>query len=147
MKRFPGLVNFHMFASLAVAAAVGVLLAPCAAANADTVSAQSLMSKLQWRSVGPYIGGRAVAIAGVPGNANLFYMGGVDSGVWKSTNYGISWTNISDGWPSASDSIGALAVAPSDPKIIYAGTGESDIRGDMITGDGIYKSTDSGKTW
>ncbi|MGZ3507893.1 MAG: WD40/YVTN/BNR-like repeat-containing protein [Vulcanimicrobiaceae bacterium] len=106
------------------------------------------MSKLQWRSIGPYIGGRVVAIAGVPSDQNLFYMGGVEGGIWKSTNYGQSWTNISDGkLPGVADPIGALAVAPSDPRVIYAGTGEADIRGDFDTGDGIYKSSDAGKTW
>lgn len=106
------------------------------------------MSKLQWRCIGPYDGGRVVAVAGVPSNQNLFYMGSVQGGIWRSTNYGQSWENISDGeLPGVADSIGALAVAPSNPKIIYAGTGESDIRGDFDTGDGVYKSTDAGKTW
>ena len=120
---------------------------PLVALAAATVTPQALLSKLDWRSIGPYIGGRVVAVDGVPSQPNLFYMGAVDGGVWKSTNYGISWENISDGWPSASDSIGAIAVAPSDPKIIYVGTGESDIRNDMITGDGVYKTVDAGKTW
>jgi photosystem II stability/assembly factor-like uncharacterized protein len=116
--------------------------------QSGSVAPQALMSKLEWRSVGPYIGGRVVAVTGVPGNANLFYMGAVDGGIWKSTNYGVKWENISDGkLPGSSASIGALAVAPSDSKIIYAGTGESDIRADVITGDGVFKSTDSGKTW
>ena len=106
------------------------------------------MSKLKWRSIGPYIGGRVVAVAGVPSDQNLFYMGGVQGGVWKSTNYGETWTNISDGkLPGVGDPIGALAVAPSNPKIVYAGTGEADIRSDFDTGDGVYKSTDAGKTW
>ena len=122
------------------------LLAP-AAALAQTVPLQAMMGKLKWRSVGPYIGGRVVTVDGVADKPDLFYMGTVDGGIWKSTNYGVSWKNISDGWPSTSDSIGALAVAPSNPKVIYAGTGESDIRGDMITGDGVFKSTDAGKTW
>jgi len=111
------------------------------------VTPDSLMSKLAWRSVGPFIGGRVVAVAGVPDRPDLFYMGGVDGGIWESTSYGVKWKNISDGWPSSSDSIGALAVAPSNDKVIYAGTGESDIRGDMITGDGVFKSADAGKTW
>ena len=124
-----------------------VFLLPAAVPATNTAVPQALMSKLEWRSVGPYIGGRVVAVAGVADQPGLSYMGAVDGGVWKSTDYGISWKNISDGWPSASDSIGALAVAPSNPKVIYAGTGESDIRGDMITGDGVYKSLDAGKTW
>ncbi|MBV8530553.1 MAG: glycosyl hydrolase [Candidatus Eremiobacteraeota bacterium] len=117
-------------------------------AAAPSTPAQQLMSKLQWRSIGPYIGGRAVAVAGVPSNPNLFYFGGVQAGVWKSTNYGLSWTNITDGKiPGIADPIGALAVAPSNPSVIYAGTGEADIRSDFDTGDGIYKTTDAGKTW
>lgn len=107
-----------------------------------------LLSRLEWRSVGPYIGGRVVAVAGVPGNRDLYYMGTTGGGIWKSTNAGLSWQNISDGkLPSASPSIGAIAVAPSNPRVIYAGTGESDIRNDMIPGDGVYRSSDGGVTW
>ena len=107
-----------------------------------------LDGKLSWRSIGPNIGGRAVAVAGVPSERNLFYMGSVDGGVWESTDYGVAWRNITDGkWPSASDSVGAIAVARSNPKVLYAGTGETDIRNDMITGDGVFKSEDAGKTW
>jgi photosystem II stability/assembly factor-like uncharacterized protein len=117
------------------------------AANTAT-SSQSLYSKLHWRSVGPYIGGRVVAVAGVPQNPNLFYMGGVDAGVWRSTDYGNHWENITDGKiPLGANSIGAIAVAPTDPNVIYIGTGEGDPRGTMITGEGVYKSTDAGKTW
>ncbi|MGH9486679.1 MAG: WD40/YVTN/BNR-like repeat-containing protein [Terriglobales bacterium] len=114
--------------------------------RATTPPAQ--MSKLHWRSVGPYVGGRVVAVAGVPQQPNRFYMGTVGGGIWTSTDYGVRWTNLSDGkLPGDSASIGALAVAPSDPSIIYAGTGECDIRNDTIPGDGIYKSTDGGKSW
>jgi len=106
------------------------------------------MSKLEWRSIGPYIGGRVVAVAGVPDQPNLFYMGAVQGGVWKSENYGSSWDNISDGkMGKVANGIGAIAVAPSNSKIIYAGTGESDIRQDFANGDGVYKSADAGKTW
>ena len=98
------------------------LVSPLAAGAAATPE-QQLMSKLEWRSIGPYIGGRVVAIAAVPGR-NLFYMGGVQGGIWKSTNYGQNWVNISDGkLPSTATSIGALAIAPSIPRVIYAGTG------------------------
>lgn len=131
------------------AALTATLLSPIATHGAETKTpAQSLMSKLQWRSIGPYIGGRVVAIAGVPSDPDLFYMGGVQGGIWKSTNYGQNWTNISDGQlPGIADPIGALAVAPSNHKVIYAGTGEADVRQDFDTGDGIYKSADAGKTW
>ncbi len=133
---------------LAVLIAIGLTF-PLAVNAANSASpTQKLMSKLHWRNIGPFIGGRVVAIAGVPDNPNLFYMGGVQGGVWKSTNYGQVWTNISDGKiPGVADSIGALAVAPSNPRIIYAGTGESDIRADFDTGDGIYKTLDAGKSW
>lgn len=125
------------------AALTAIFLAAPLAARAD-----SLMSKLQWRSIGPFIGGRVVAIAGVPSDPSLFYMGGVQGGVWRSGNYGQTWDNITDGKIGMNAySIGALAVASSNPKIIYAGTGEADVRGDFATGDGIYKTTDAAKTW
>jgi photosystem II stability/assembly factor-like uncharacterized protein len=140
-------VALRSSALVALVASVA-LLALAGPAAGGPVPTEKLISKLKWRSVGPYIGGRVVTVTGVPGDANLFYMGTVGGGIWKSTNYGISWENISDGkLPSTSPSVGAIAVAPSDPKIIYAGMGESDIRTDMIPGDGVFKSTDSGKTW
>jgi len=126
-----------------------VLTLPLAANAGDaTTPTQKLMSKLQWRSVGPFIGGRVVAVAGVAQNQNLFYMGAVDGGIWKSTDYGLRWTNISDGrLPGGANSIGALAVSPTNPNVIYAGTGEGDPRGTMITGEGMYRSADAGATW
>jgi photosystem II stability/assembly factor-like uncharacterized protein len=133
--------------SAVIAASFLIMPLGTQAASSATPS-QQLMGKLQWRSIGPYIGGRAVAVAGVPSNPNLFYFGGVQGGVWKSTDYGLSWTNITDGKiPGIADPIGALAVAPSNPNVIYAGTGEADIRGDFDTGDGVYKTTNAGKTW
>ena len=126
---------------------VAVSALPVAAA-APTLAPQTVMHALSWRNIGPWIGGRVVAVTGVPNDANLFYMGAVDGGIWKSTDYGNRWINISDGTlPGSSNSIGALAVAQSNPSVIYAGTGESDIRGDVITGDGVYKSVNAGKTW
>lgn len=119
-------------------ALVALLSAPLQARTLDA---------MHWRSIGPAIGGRVVAVAGVPG-AGIFYMGGVDGGIWRSTDYGLVWTNVTDGvFPSSSNSIGAIAVAPSDRAVIYAGTGESDIRADFITGDGVYRSSDAGKSW
>ncbi len=104
-----------------------------------------LVNGLKWRLIGPFRGGRAVAVAGVPGDSTTFYFGAVNGGIWKTTDAGVTWTPIFDGQPVAS--IGALAAAPSDPKTIYAGTGESDIREDFSSGNGVYKSSDGGATW
>src|SRR6202045_3767967 len=104
-----------------------------------------LVNGLKWRLVGPFRGGRVVAVAGVPGDSTTFYFGSVNGGIWKTTDAGVVWSPIFDGQPVGS--IGALAVTPSDPKIIYAGTGETDIREDLSSGNGVYKSTDGGATW
>jgi len=106
---------------------------------------QELVNGLKWRLIGPFRGGRAVSVAGVPGDSTTFYFGSVNGGIWKTTDAGAVWTPIFDGQSVAS--IGALAVAPSDPKVIYAGTGESDIREDLSSGNGVYRSTDGGATW
>src|ERR1700742_2340010 len=100
---------------------------------------------LHWRLIGPFRGGRALAVTGVPGEPNHFYFGAVDGGIWESDDAGRTWTPIFDDQRIAS--IGAIAVAPSEPKTIYAGTGEADMRSDIAYGDGVYKSTDGGKTW
>jgi len=113
-------------------------------ARAQSISPQ-LFNGLQWRLIGPFRGGRVVAVAGVPGDATTFYFGAVDGGIWKTTDAGVVWTPIFDGQPVAS--IGALAVAPSAPQTVYAGTGESDIRSDLSSGNGVYKSVDGGRTW
>jgi photosystem II stability/assembly factor-like uncharacterized protein len=104
-----------------------------------------LVNGLKWRLIGPFRGGRVVAVAGVPGDSTTFYFGAVNGGIWKTTDAGVVWTPIFDGQPVGS--IGALAVAFSDPKTIYAGTGEGDIRSDLSSGNGVYKSTDGGATW
>jgi len=145
MRRF-----IHRLCANTLALVLGCVAASAlpVAAAAPTLTPQTVMHALSWRNIGPWIGGRVVAVTGVPNDANLFYMGAVDGGIWKSTDYGNRWINISDGTlPGSSNSIGALAVAQSNPRIIYAGTGESDIRGDVITGDGVYKSVNAGKTW
>jgi len=113
-------------------------------AAAQTVRPE-LYNGLKWRLIGPFRGGRVVAVTGIPGDPNTFYFGAVNGGIWQTTNAGVVWQPIFDGQHIAS--IGAIAVAPSDPKTIYAGTGESDIRSDLSSGDGIYKSTDGGRTW
>ena len=100
---------------------------------------------MRWRTIGPHRGGRTKAAAGIPSQPNVFYIAATNGGVWKTTDYGRVWTPIFDDQPTGS--IGALAIAPSSPDIIYAGSGEGLQRPDLSTGDGMYKSTDAGKTW
>jgi len=128
-----------------------VLTAPLAASLLERVAAQqgridaSLYSGLRWRMIGPFRGGRVNGVSGVPGQPNVFYMGSVGGGVWKTTNAGRTWLPIFDSQPIAS--IGAVAVAPSRPDVVYVGTGEADMRSQISYGNGMYKSTDAGKTW
>src|ERR1043165_942646 len=100
---------------------------------------------MKWRMIGPFRAGRTVGATGVPGRPNVFYIGVNNGGVWKTTDYGHTWKPIFDDQPTGS--IGALAVAPSQPDTIYVGSGEGLQRPDLSTGAGIYKSTDGGKTW
>jgi photosystem II stability/assembly factor-like uncharacterized protein len=118
-----------------------VAVVPAIAQPAST----DLLSGLKWRLIGPFRGGRVVAVAGVPGDVTTFYFGAVDGGVWKTTDAGSVWTPIFDGQPVGS--VGALAIAPSDANTIYAGTGESDIRSDLSSGNGVYRSIDGGRSW
>src|SRR5579872_5295424 len=104
-----------------------------------------LFKGLTWRLVGPYRGGRVLAVTGVVGEPDTYYFGSVGGGVWKTTDGGISWTPMSDKEKLAS--IGAIAVAESDPNVVYVGTGEACIRNNILQGNGMYKSTDAGKTW
>jgi len=127
--------------------------APSATLQAQTASQvvttglDSALKPVKWRSIGPFRGGRSVASSGVVGDDKTYYMGTTGGGLWKTGNMGISWRNISDGW-FKSGTIGAIAVAASDPNVIYVGTGEHAIRGVMThSGDSVYKSTDAGKTW
>src|SRR5215210_6117331 len=101
---------------------------------------------LEWRCIGPFRGGRVVTVAGDYHNASTFYFGACAGGVWKTTDAGVYWENVSDGFFNTA-SIGALAVAPSDSNVIYTGSGETTIRIDVSHGDGVYKSVDAGKTW
>src|SRR5260221_5685756 len=100
---------------------------------------------MRWRSIGPFRGGRTVAAVGVPKQSGVFFIGVNNGGVWKTNDYGRVWTPLFDSQPSSS--IGAIAVAPSDPNTIYVGSGEGLQRPDLSTGDGMYRSKDAGKTW
>ncbi|MBS1255677.1 MAG: Xyloglucanase Xgh74A [Deltaproteobacteria bacterium] len=104
------------------------------------------LNTLRWRCIGPPRGGRVVAVAGDPNNSQVFYFGAAAGGIWKTEDGGTYWENVSDGFLESA-AVGALTVANSDPNVIYAGMGESTIRIDVSFGDGVYKSTDAGKTW
>ncbi len=134
-----------------IVAIVAVLAAPFVAGALPGVFAQqarvdaSLYAGLRWRMIGPFRGGRVNGVSGVPGQPNTFYMGSVGGGVWKTTNAGRTWLPIFDSQPVAS--IGSVAVAYSNPNIVYVGTGEGDMRSQISYGNGMYKSTDAGRTW
>ena len=116
---------------------------------ASTLSAQpydpALFAEMRWRMIGPFRGGRTVAAVGIPSQPNVFYIGVNNGGIWKTTDAGRTWLPIFDEQPTGS--IGAIAIAPSDPNVVYAGCGEGLQRPDLATGDGMYKSIDAGKTW
>jgi len=118
-------------------------------AVAISVAAQSYneaqFKGMKWRDIGPYRGGRVLAVTGIPGSPFTYYFGAVAGGVWRTTDGGVSWQPISD--KSVISSIGAIAVSESNPNVIYVGTGESCLRGNISYGDGVYKTTDGGKTW
>jgi photosystem II stability/assembly factor-like uncharacterized protein len=127
----------------------GIRFAAVAALTALPLAAQTfdpaLFSGMRWRMAGPFRGGRVLAVALVPGQPEHFYFGSVGGGVWETHNAGRTWDPIFDGQPVAS--IGAIAVAPSDPRVIYVGSGEADMRSDISYGNGVYRSTDGGRTW
>src|SRR4051812_17227213 len=118
----------------------------CAGAYPPAAAAQDLsFREMRWRDIGPTRAGRARALAGVAGQPNTFYAGFDNGGVWRSTDFGANWVPLFD--DQSTGSIGAIAVAPSNPSIIYVGTGAGIIRPDLAIGDGMYKSTDAGRTW
>ena len=106
----------------------------------------SSLHSLEWRLIGPFRGGRVVAVAGDPVHSLVFYFGSTGGGVWKTTNGGLIWENVSDGFFKRA-SVGAIAVSDSDPNVVYVGMGETTIRGNVSHGDGVYKSTDGGRSW
>ena len=135
-------------ASLCFAIALAFSTVSIYAQNSAPPPKQSdLLKALQYRSIGPYRGGRSAAVAGVPSQPFVYYYGATGGGVWKSTDGGINWESISDNSVFGTGSVGAIAVADSDPNTIYVGMGESPIRGNVSHGDGVYKSNDAGKTW
>ena len=134
-----------LVAVLTSALAAAAAPAPVAGSQATSTVDQGLFQALQWRSIGPYRGGRALAVTGVAGDPTTYYFGAVAGGVWKTMDAGATWSPLTDQTPISS--VGALAVAASDHNVIYVGTGEAAPRGDMTYGDGVYKSVDGGKTW
>ena len=113
----------------------------------DTTDLNSYFKPVKWRCIGPFRGGRSNCATGVVGNPAVYYQGTTGGGVWKTDDMGVTWRNISDGF-FKTGSVGAVAVAESDPNIVYVGMGEHAVRGVMTSGgDGVYKSTDAGKTW
>src|SRR6185295_16452869 len=120
------------------------------AAAAPSRAAASALDKLfgkalAWRQIGPFRGGRVAAVAGIPGDAKTYYFGGTGGGVWKTSDAGGTWKNVSDGFFGGS--IGAVAVSAWDPNVVYAGGGEITVRGNVSHGDGVWQSTDTGATW
>jgi photosystem II stability/assembly factor-like uncharacterized protein len=132
------LVRYSLRGNAALTLALALILAP-------VLGAQDSFSNLHWRQIGPTRAGRARALSGVASQPNVFYIGFDNGGVWRSTDYGSTWLPLFDSQPTGS--IGAIAVAPSDPNIIYVGSGAGIIRPDLAVGNGVYKSTDAGKTW
>lgn len=113
--------------------------------NSTKKVSEEYFSATEWRNIGPFRGGRSAAVTGVPGKANLFYMGSTGGGVWKTTDAGNTWQNISDGYFGGS--VGSVAVAESDNNVMYVGMGEKTVRGNVSSGDGVWKSVNGGKSW
>jgi photosystem II stability/assembly factor-like uncharacterized protein len=131
----------YLFVRVFAVILIGVIAAPVDSRGQDT----SLFKNLRWRMIGPHRGGRTVGGCGVPQQPNVFYIGVNNGGVWKTTDFGRTWDPIFDDQPTGS--IGDVAVAPSDPNIVYVASGEGIQRPDLSVGDGIYRSSDAGKTW
>ena len=124
-----------------------LVLALALLAVSGSALASEPLEGLKYRELGPFRGGRATGVAGVTSDPNVYYFGAATGGLWKTVDAGTTWTPLWDKFPQASPAVGSVAVAPSDPKTIYVGTGEMNIRGNVATGNGLYKSADAGKTW
>jgi photosystem II stability/assembly factor-like uncharacterized protein len=141
------LAPFVLLALSAVAAVTRGQRPQAAAPEASTQAESNPLKTLQWRQIGPFRGGRVTAVTGVASQPQVFYFGATGGGVWKTTDGGINWEPISDGSVFGTGSVGAIGLSDSDANTIYVGMGESPIRGNLSHGDGVYKSTDGGKTW
>src|SRR5262245_55265844 len=147
----PGLTGGRSFwlcvASLALSAGWGLVPDDrVVAQSTDGAINKAIVDALRWRSIGPLRGGRSIAISGVKGRPKEGYFGAVGGGLWKTVDGGLSWNPVTDGQIKSS-SVGAVAVSDSNPDVVYIGMGESCIRGNIMPGDGVYKSTDAGRTW
>jgi photosystem II stability/assembly factor-like uncharacterized protein len=131
-----------IIAGLAILSLPLTLSRPAGAQGVDP----ALFGGLQWREIGPFRGGRCTAVSGVPGRPQVFFMGATGGGLWRTTDGGASWRNVSDGF-FGTGSVGGIGVSASNPDVLYVGMGETEIRGDISHGDGVYKSTDGGDTW
>jgi len=150
------MIGFSRVRSFLVGAAILVLTAGWNVGARPGLAAQTpatdgaldpaLVTAFKWRSVGPDRGGRSIAVSGVKGRPREAYFGAVGGGLWKTTDGGAKWAPVTDGLITSS-SVGAVAVSESNPDIVYIGMGEACIRGNIMAGDGVYKSTDAGRTW
>jgi photosystem II stability/assembly factor-like uncharacterized protein len=145
VKASPSFARFFVSALIFLSLVSGAVRAQQAASAAASPIDPKSYSGMKWRLVGPFRGGRALSVVGVPSQPNTYYFGAVAGGVWKTTDGGVSWDPLFE--KQSVSSIGSIAVADSDPNVLYAGTGEACIRGNISFGDGVYRSNDAGKTW
>src|SRR5262245_13468322 len=136
-----------LIAFLALLAFGAALVTGSISSHAQQASQSNPLSGLRWRNIGPFRGGRSVAVAGVASQPAVYYFGGTGGGVFKTADGGVTWEPVSDGQQFGTGTVGAIEVSQSDPNIVYVGMGEACIRGNFSHGDGVYKSTDAGKTW
>ena len=144
--RFPRHGVAPALGALALTAALATGLVAQSQPAAPASPADALLATYKWRSIGPNRGGRSIAVSGVKGRANEAYFGAVGGGLWKTTDAGNNWAPVTDNQITSS-SVGAVAVSESNPDVVFIGMGESCIRGNIMPGDGVYKSSDAGKTW